>query len=334
MKRILAAILMVILLLGAVSCSSKSDVPEGYMQVALDDEIFNLYIPQNWQSNGESGMSGGFSSYTSGVMVSAFSTVVSEAVALHDYANTVEKSYQSTLSEYEMLSSFEEVTLASHAALRFTYKIKSGDRDLKFVCILVKTGAYFTSLSCCAPKDTFDLYKAEFDKIASYFTFRDEDFKAEDDPFVLTDENTPDGFYLASRNNYEFRFYVPDTWTVNINDLVPSAYYSKKDVSNVRLNSFTVKPDIMDGKSYWENFKKYYGYELTDVVINENAKLGQYDALEIDYATEISGIKYRLKQVFLTTPSMIYIFTYTSNADHYAEHLDDVNKMISMFEFK
>ena len=43
---------------------------------------------------------------------------------------------------------------------------------------------------------------------------------------------------------------------------------------------------------------------------------------------------YKIRQIFLSGGSMIYIFTYTSNELHYAEHMEDVENMIKEFEFK
>ena len=334
MKRIFAAILMVMLLLSAVACSSNKNVPDDYMLVSVEDEIFDLYVPKNWQSNVQSGVSGGYSSLTSGVMASASTLRGSEDIALSDYVEKVIESYEKVLSDFEKLTEPKETTLGSYAAFQFDYKAKNDERVLKFRCTVVKNKDAFVILSCCAPEDAFDANASTFDDIASYFSFRDFEERETEEPFILVDENTPEGYQLAARSKFEFRFYVPKTWKVDTTAVIPSASYSDTDFSNVSINSFIVQEGISDGASYWEVFKKNYSYELTEVSVDENAKMGGYDAYGVEYISNISGIEFYVKQVFLSTPSIIYIFTYTSDAYHYESHLDDVDTMLEMFEFK
>ena len=334
MKRILAAILASILLLGTVACGSNKDVPDGYMLVSLEDELFDLYVPKSWQSNTESGISGGYSSLTSGVMASASTMRGSSDIGLSDYVDAVIESYGTTLTDFEQLTEPKETTLGSYAAFQFDYKMKSNDRILKFRCTVAKNKDAFVILSCCAPEDAFDANESVFNEIASYFSFRDFEERETEEPFILVDENTPEGFYLASKSMYEFRFYVPNTWTVDTTGNIPGARYSATDFSNVSLTSFTVQQGISNGQEYWESFKLNYLYEMTEVSVDESAKMGGYDAYGVEYVSNISGINFYIKQVFLTTPSIIYIFTYTSDASHYEKHLDDVDTMLSMFEFK
>ena len=62
--------------------------------------------------------------------------------------------------------------------------------------------------------------------------------------------------------------------------------------------------------------------------------MGGYDAYGVEFTEKISGATYKVKQVFLSVNSTIYVFTYTSTKANYAMHLDDVNTMLEMFEFK
>ena len=55
MKRLLTALLALIMILGLVSCGTSSEVPDDYMLVSQSNEIFNLYVPKSWQSNTDSG---------------------------------------------------------------------------------------------------------------------------------------------------------------------------------------------------------------------------------------------------------------------------------------
>ena len=333
MKRFLAAILLVLMLLGTTSCATKANVPDDYMSVSHADEIFNLYVPKSWQSNTDSGVSGGYSSLTSGVMVSA-TTLDGYSDELLACAEAVVQDFSETLPEFEQLTELKKTTLGSYAAMSFEYKAVSAERTLKFRCILVKKDDTLTVLSCCAPVDTFENYTETFDDIASYFSFRSSGEVETEEPFVLLDDNTPSGYQLAARSKYEFRFYVPQSWNVDTTGNIPAATFSDTDRSNVTLNSFTVKADVTNGKEYWEAFKQDYRYHLEEISLNENAEMGKYPAYAVEYKTELGGERYFVKQVFLTTPSIIYIFTYTSDEANYYLHLEEVDAMLSLFEFK
>ena len=91
---------------------------------------------------------------------------------------------------------------------------------------------------------------------------------------------------------------------------------------------------VTDGASYWQYYTETTSFKLSDIVIDENAKMGGYNAYAVEYLAAASGFKYMIKQVFLPMGNMLYIFTYTSDRVHYDKHLDDVNSMIELFEFK
>lgn len=333
MKKILVALLVLVMLMGTVACSSDG-VPDGYTSVSRDDEIFDLYVPNTWQNNAASGISSAYYAQGSGVIVSATSQRAGTTeIALSDYVAAVLESYAGTLIDYEQVTEPKNTTLDSFAASTFDYKAKVGEKTVKFRCIVAKNENMFTTLTYCAPEADFETHLADFDGIVGAFSFRD--FEVEtDEPFIFRDEHTPDGFKMASRSKFEFRFFVPDSWDVDIHSTIPSANYSDNELSNVSLTSFMVNDKITNGKQYWDAFKASYDYELTEVSVDENVKMGGFDAVAVEYVSKIAGLEYYVKQVFATTSNMIYIFTYTSDAEHYEAHLEDVEDMISLFEFK
>ena len=333
MKKILAALLVLVMLVGTVACSSDG-TPDGYMLVSLEDEIFNLYVPQTWQNNASSGVSSAYYAQGSGIIVSAISQKSgTTGIQLSDYIAAAIESYEDTLIDYEQITEPKATTLGAMAAYTFDYKAKVSEDIVRFRCVIAKNENMFTTLTYCAPEAEFEQLLSDFDGIVAAFTFRD--FEVETDPpFIFRDEHTPDGYKMASASQYEFRFFVPDSWKVNVRAAIPSAYYSATELSNVSLNSFMVAESIKNGKQYWEAFEANYDYDLTVISVDEDLKMGGFDAFAVEYTTEIGNLDYHIKQVFMTTSTMIYIFTYTSDAENYALHLDDVNAMIEVFEFK
>ena len=333
MKKILVALLAILMLLGVVGCGSEK-VPEGYMSVSRDNEIFNLYVPKTWQDNSASGISSAYYALGSGIIVSATTQKSgTTTVGLSQFVEAVLESYAETLKEFTLLSEAKETTLGGCAALTFEYSAKLSDKVTKFRSIIVKNENTYTTLTYSAPEAEFERMLSDFDGIVKYFSFRD--FEVEtDEPFIYEDEYTPEGYQLASRSKYEYRFFVPKTWKVDTWADVPTAVYSYQNLSNVSLSSFAVTAEIKTGEQYWNAFAENFGEGLTISSTDANVKMGGFDAYAVEFITKIAGLEYYNKQVFITTSNMIYIFTYTSDAEHYDLYLDDVNSMIEVFEFK
>ena len=74
-------------------------------------------------------------------------------------------------------------------------------------------------------------------------------------------------------------------------------------------------------------------FDHTVISTDENATLGGLLAFAVEYDTGLTGMMYRVKQVFCATSNMVYVFTFTSDATYYEQHLPAVNEMLRMFTF-
>ena len=266
MKRILTALLVLLLLVSAVACSAEKEIPDGYFSVSLSDEIFDLYVPGTWQNNSSSSISSAIYSQGSAVYVSAYSQMAETTkIVLADYVDAMIESYEEQFSDFEVTSEVKDTTLDSFAAQTFDYKMKVNDKTMLLRNIVAKNENMFTTLTYCAPEADFETHLADFESMVLYFTFRE--FEVE--TFVLEDEHTPDGFLMASGDKYEFRFFVPDTWKVDMYSAIPRAYYSDIELSNVSLTSFAVTDTIKTGKDYWNSFKTIYERDYVLSVISD-----------------------------------------------------------------
>ena len=316
--------------------------PDGYVLTSSDDEIFKLYVPSTWTGNLSSGMASAYAPKESEALVSARTVRDAKNYTIGEFMSITVKSYEK-LNGYELVTAPAETTLDGKEARVIEYRAvitetvnkKAVDTVYKFKAIVAKYEATFTILTYCAPEKSFDVALADFNDIVAKFEFKSyEDGEIEKDDFMDTTTNAPEGYQIASSDKYEFRFYVPITWTVQRRTYNPKAYYSPTDFSNVTINTVKADEYVYDGKTYWEEFTSITSFEISDVVIDENAKMGGYDAYGVEFTEKISGATYKVKQVFLSVNSTIYVFTYTSTKANYAMHLDDVNTMLEMFEFK
>lgn len=343
MKRILSVLLLLSMILGCFVACKKDDAPEGYQLVSDDDEIFNLYVPKSWSDNSSSGIASAYASVEDMALVSAKTIRNATNYTLGEFMSVAVGSYEK-MSGYELVTAPAQTTLGSYAAYVMEYKatVKEGSGDsktekvYKFKVYNAKVEATFTTLTYAAYADSYDKYLAQFDEIVAKFEFKTfgENELEKDDFMTLVDENTPEGFQIASNDKYEYRLYVPLTWTVQRRTYNPKAYFSKTDSSNVTINVKLADEDVYDGKTYWEDYLESTSFAVSEITVDENAKLGKYPAYGVEYTCDVSGVVYKIKQVFLTVNGNIYIFTYTSNNRNYAKHLDDVNKIVELFEFK
>jgi len=127
MKKIVALLLLLVMVFGAVSCGDKVEPPEGFQLASVKSAPFYLYVPNTWTSNASSGISSAYCAKGS-ALVSAFSQKSDEEDSLEQYTAETFASFQTSLEGFELIQTFEDTTLGSYAAYRFDYKAMSGKK--------------------------------------------------------------------------------------------------------------------------------------------------------------------------------------------------------------
>lgn len=317
-------------------------VPSGLVIASGNEEIFRLYVPSDWIPNVSGGSSGAYSANNTKNIVDVKTLRQVKNYTLNEFTSVTIESFEK-MTDYELILAPEKVEIDGKEANLIEYKAtisesagsKTTDVVYKFRVYVVKYEATFTIITLCAPESEFDKTSNDFDLIVEEFEFKSyEDGEIEKDDFMDTTTDAPEGYQLASSDKYEFRFYVPLSWTVQRRTYNPKAYYSATDVSNVTINSFKADQYVYDGKTYWEDYIANTSLDISDIITDENAKMGGYGAYSVEFVQKISGMTYKIKQVYLSVNSIIYVFTYTSTPANYDKHMEDVNKMIEMFELK
>ncbi|MBQ7381378.1 MAG: hypothetical protein IJW69_04795 [Clostridia bacterium] len=333
MKKIVALLLLLVMVFGAVSCGDKVEPPEGFQLASVKSAPFYLYVPNTWTSNASSGISSAYCSAAGSALVSAFSQKDDNDRSLVDYTAETFASFQSSLEGFELIKTFEETTLGSYAAYRFDYKAMSGKKETVFRTYVSEYAEGFVVLTYSAETSAFETYEPDFNEIVAKFTFK----VANENP--PTTDKMPvvepiDGWQLASPTKYEYSFFVPKSWTVDKDAEIPTAYRSLDagDRSNVTLMSY-VLTEPMTAKEYWALTESELVFDHTVISTDENATLGGLSAFAVEYDTGLTGMMYRVKQVFCATSNMVYVFTFTSDATYYEQHLPAVNEMLRMFTF-
>ena len=333
MKKTIAVLLLVMMVLGVVACGKQVEAPSGFQVASIDSDPFYLYVPNTWTSNASSGISSAYCSTAGSVLVSAFAQKNEEGIMLEQYTAKMLESFQRTLEDFVLATkNFEETVLGSYKAYCFDYNATSGDRAMVFRTYVSNYAEGFAVLTYSAEKDAFAIYEEDFDEIVSKFTFKVEN----EDKIPAKDEEPEEveGWQLATNIKYEYDFYVPKTWTVDRSSEVPTVYCAdnREDTSNVTLMSYVLS-EPMTAVEYWEKTKGEILYDYTVVSTDDQATLGGISAMAVEYNMDLAGLTYRIKQVFCATSNMVYVFTYTSDDTYYERHLSAVNETIAMFEF-
>ena len=158
-------------------------------------------------------------------------------------------------------------------------------------------------------------------------------------------DGVPDGMKAVESDFVDYKFYVPETWTIDVTQGYVSAY-EPEDKSNVSVITMTSTKEYA---SFLDYIEEYIG-TLKDTYVNfeyvENESLvpsaehpdtgltlGGKAAARIVFTITANGATYKYMQVVTTVGFYIYTLTYTALTANYDKHLDDVYKMIKEFSF-
>ena len=145
------------------------------------------------------------------------------------------------------------------------------------------------------------------------------------------DENAPpDGMKEAFTETSSFRFYVPERWTVEFSEGIPGAYYSTSDPSSVSVAAWELvhTDDTVD--TWWEQNVSDLSMVMKDfeLVKTENLTVDGVYAKAYIYTASLGEMNYKFEQVACVKNTVVYLFTYTSLADNFDKHAEDVAKML------
>ena len=170
------------------------------------------------------------------------------------------------------------------------------------------------------------------------FRFSDEPYYPEDYAWKpAKDENVPDGMQVAYSKDVAYRFYVPDKWKINADHAVYAAY-DPDDRTNVSVVPYLPETDGMSVAEFFtlcnNQLEKTAGIENYKLIGSKEVTLGGRKATDYEYTCTVSGAAYHFRQIIAVYKSMVYSVTYTAAEEHYAEHLDELEQIVSAFAFR
>ena len=343
--RMLCAMLAICMLAGGlVSCSGDSEVPDGYQYATCKGEYFRLFIPTQWTSNTESGVSGGHYSLAEGTAVSMAEVVFDlPSTEGEDVTATLADFYTAHLADISAMSGYKlekefDATLGSYKAKDITYTAAKGGETYRFRQILTKVEGRFYLFTYSSKADTFDQWLDTVDGILENVMFYAYPYEgSSDEKKIPKVENIPEGMKLVTGNDVAYRFFAPSNWLVGDATAASLVYVSEEDRSNVTVMGYVPDEDGYSVADYWENTEKHYKDTLTDYTPTAEPLeeiMGGKTATVYEYTYSLGGVTYKCRQAICVYSYMIVIMTYTALPENYDAHLDDALAMQGALTFR
>ena len=346
-NRMLCTLLALLMLSGSlVACSKGDAIPDGYQHATCKGEYFRIFVPTQWQTSTESGVSGGYYSLAEGTAVSMAEVVVDlptvdgegEAVtaSLEDFF-AAHMADISSLAGYKAEKEFD-ATLGSYKAKDITYVAVRSGETYRFRQVLTKVEGRFYLFTYSSKAESFDRWLDTVDGILENVMFYAYPFEGTDDEKKLPKvDNIPAGMKLVTGNDVAYRFFAPEDWVIGEADAAALVYASEEDRSNVSVMGYAPDTDGYSVADYWESTETYYKDALADYTPTAEPveqTMGGRKATVYEYTYTLGGVTYKCRQAICVYSYMIVIMTYTALPEQYDAHLDDVAAMQEALTFR
>lgn len=146
----------------------------------------------------------------------------------------------------------------------------------------------------------------------------------------------PTGMVTASDEKADFYFYVPDEWTVDYSTAAAGAYYSTSDPSSVSVMAWELEHTDVSIDEWWEINRSDINvvFQNFNLESEENMTIDELYAKKYVYTATLGEFDYKIMQAACIKDATVYLFTYTSIADNYDAHLNDVSQMLEFLTIK
>ncbi|MBQ9080641.1 MAG: hypothetical protein IJY27_06175 [Clostridia bacterium] len=149
-------------------------------------------------------------------------------------------------------------------------------------------------------------------------------------------DEAPEGYQLVSGDDVAYRFYVPTQWSLNNSGDVDSAYYSVSDPAMVMVSFYMPDNDETEISKFWSAVEEKYKSTYTNyTLVSEQAStLGGRNAMAYTFTAGIAGTDYKVMQLITGYGNYFYTLTYMASPETFDSHLEAVNGMAGVFEFR
>ena len=345
MKRLLAAFIAIITLfsiLAMTSCGNKDGAPDGMQLVRGGEDVgYNFWGPEEWVVANYGDIS---CTYASKIDLSSMTFVETEKPS-----GTIEEYFASekTKFPYEINVSVDGEDCnfgnATKNAKKYVYSYTY--KDFSYTCmqifVLHGDGFYIFTYTANNSKRTDDqtYYEYYLDKVTAVIDAFEFTTKSDVTDASKDYERDADGYVLISDKTLAgFNMYAPDSFKVDYSSALVSATHT--DGTNFTMAQATYTGGT--SQAYWEarknNINSFANNSVVEIEVGKQIALANTKwALAYEYTYVLEGVKYHVYQVQIVhvvgLEHIGYVFTYTATEDLYDTHLDEMNKVLSKFEY-
>ena len=151
-----------------------------------------------------------------------------------------------------------------------------------------------------------------------------------------TPSDIPDGYQLASNDDCDYLFYVPETWVVDNQTLYTSTYYSAGDSSGISVTAYGMNFEDEAVEDWWNGYEAQFNeaFESYELLSTEDATLGGVEGKKFTYTAKMADKQYNFICIAVVKNEYVYYMLYTSTPEYYENHLETLDEVVSYFEFK
>ena len=347
--RFISVIIICLMLVSALASCSQDTTPDGYQLIACEGDEFRIYVPTQWLPNIQGGITSAIYSSDQNSTVSVYVADDAADMTAEEYWLLCDERYKAELEGYSALDKSEKTVLGGSPAYKYVFSAKSTFTEsadgaetavtYKYMQVMTRYKDKMYVLIYSSPEKYYDSHIAEVEGnsngegIIPYFTFAEPYHSDENDKKYESNVTAPDGMKLISTSARPYRFYVPQSWTVNNRTESTAAYVSESDSSNVNVQMYMTNDESQTVEEYWteceESYKKLFeSYVLIEA---KDVKMSDLDARQYTFSVKTGGVEYKMTQAIVKKGAMFYCVTYTALPENYDKHISDVNKMIENF---
>ncbi len=149
------------------------------------------------------------------------------------------------------------------------------------------------------------------------------------------DTEAPTGYKTASGEAADYTFFVPEEWTVDLSTGATSAYCSTEDPSSVSVMAWELPHTDTTLDEWWEMNLEDISLVFQNVVVEEpeNVTMDGVYGKKYTYTADLGEFSYKIQQTAAIRSGSVYLVTYTSLADTFDTHLEEVGNMLSFFRW-
>ena len=175
MKRLIAILLLLVLVTSFAACGSKNDgTPDGMKNVAVENAAFYLYVPEEWLSQSQGGVSGAVSPRNNANVIATTYLPDSYLSVKSYWEEKCLNEYAAALTDFTVIEEeCKETSLGGVNAYQYVFTHKMGDQTYKQMQVITMDGGMIYTVQYTAVAgEAFDEWLDAVQGICANFTLR------------------------------------------------------------------------------------------------------------------------------------------------------------------